>query len=204
MRMARCRAAAITVAAAAVSHGVSASSRWPGSGANALVLQVGDNEYLAKRPPRTTGSQYQNFTIADLARSIGLFARVHGFSYSLRMVSPGVCSDWKAPGNFRSCIRAAIINATHAATGQPADLCSYDAKVSQIREALHSLREGDWLVYIDLDMQYACDDPRANDASRFGTLLPRVADDGSKCAMMAQDLELVINSGFLALRAHSP
>ena len=162
------------MAAAAMAAARTAGPLWPASGARAHVLQLGDAAYLARTPPRATGAERRNLTIAALSDSVKWFATVNSFAYLLKKLSFG------------------------GADGQ----CAYSAKVAMIRHTLHALREGDWLLYVDLDMQFACDDARATDVATLASIMPsRSEDDGATCELIAQDSDHVINTGFLALRA---
>lgn len=111
------------------------------------------------------------------------FATVHGFTYQLATLLGGG-GRWRHPPTNTS-------------------LCAYDLKVVQVWRTLHSLPEGDWLLYLDLDMQYACDDPRANDPQWLGSMLPvRAREDSSECHFIARHEFHAINTGFVALRAN--
>lgn len=125
------------------SHAASAvheERQWPGSGRHARVLQLGDHTYLNEPPPRGQAAERHNLSVADLAQSIEWFARLHGFSYSLKSVGHGACSVHRQllPA-FRSCVRAAVANASPAADPQPTQpgaVCVYDAKVLVVPSAL--------------------------------------------------------------------
>ncbi len=148
------------------------STRWPAANRRAHVLQLGDASYLARDVAMQVNA-------ASLAASVRHFAMVNGFTHSIKNLSS---APW--PPN-----------------GSEEVQCMYDAKVAEVHHRLHHVPAGDWVIYIDLDMQYACDDPRAEQASWFGERMPRLAHDGSECELIAQDERNVLNTGFLALRA---
>ena len=105
--------------------------------------------------------------------SVAAFASAQGFGYRVVELSDG-----------------------HAAKGEGATAasCVYTAKVRAIAEALASIPRGDWLVFLDLDIQRA-----SCDAGLFPQLMPTQDGAGKSCHFLAQDSDHSVNTGFVAV-----
>jgi hypothetical protein len=105
--------------------------------------------------------------------TVRLFAAAQGFRYTVKVLDEADTRKGRA-----------------AAGG-----CVYTAKVLAISEALSALPIGDWIIFIDLDVQYA-----TCDHGLFPRLMPSDDAEGGLCHLVAQDSSHSVNTGFLAAR----
>lgn len=115
-------------------------------------------------------------TYRDAVRAIQVFSQLHGYEYRQVQLADSV------PQRFAR-------NAS----------CAYTWKVEHILRELRgpSLREGDWLLFVDADVTPAEDSALGDD---LRALLPTNSSDSEPCFLIAQDGRRELNTGVLLLR----
>ena len=133
---------------------------------------------LSKAPQVTVLQVGQASYITRFAGHIATarsFASAQGYGYKLITLSDGSASKGRAAAN---------------------EACVYTSKVRAIHTTLARLaNEGDWLLFLDLDVAYA-----TCDHSRFSALMPVNDGANGECHLIAQDSSHTVNTGVLALQ----